>query len=200
MADKSRGDKFPLLIYRRWAKMLRLPALLIAIASGVAWWFAPDILLLAGHDWVPIVIGVIGAIIFFYSLLAQRASYMQCLPNYVKIRTPFSPVAVSYRRILQVRPIEFHSQFSPAKLNRSQRRLLHPFLGHTAILLELRGFPTGERRLRMWLPWFMFAAEVTGFVLVVEDWMALTRQISTCSDRWVARRQARQRPPSAFTP
>lgn len=195
-APKSKGDKFPLLIYRRWARMLRLPSLLIAIASGVAWWFAPDIPLLADRDWAPIVIGAVGVAIFFYSLLALRAAYVQCFPNYVKIRTPFLPVAVSYKRILQTRPIEFHTQFSPANLNRSQRRLLHPFLGRTVILLELSGFPIGERRLRTWIPWFMFATEVTGFVLVVEDWMTLSRQISNFSAHWITRRQARQRPPS----
>jgi hypothetical protein len=39
----------------------------------------------------------------------------------------------------------------------------------------------------------MFATEVTGIVLVVDDWMALSRQITTYSDRWITRRQARRR-------
>lgn len=193
MAEESRGDKFPLLIYRRWARMLRLPSLLIAVLCGVAWWYAPQIPLLADREWVAIVIGAVGALIFFYSLLARRAAYVQCLPNYVKIRTPFLSVAVSYKRVLQVRPVEFHSQLSVADMNRSQRRLLSPFLGRTVILLELNSFPTGERRLRTWIPWFMFAAEATGFVLVVEDWMGLSRQLGVFSDRWVTRRQERQR-------
>lgn len=193
MADK--GDKFPLLIYRRWAKMLRLPSLLIAVVSGIAWWYAPDIPLLADRDWLAIVIGVVGALIFFYSLLARRAAYVQCLPSYVKIRTPFLSVLISYQRILQTRPVQFNSQLSLSDLNSSQHRLLQPYLGYTTLLLELNKFPIGERRLRTWLPWFMFATQVTGFVLVVEDWMALSRQIGVFSDRWIARRQARQRPP-----
>lgn len=200
MAGKDQGEKFPLLIYRRWARMLRLPSLLIAVTSGVAWWFAPDIPLLADHDWVPIVIGVVGALIFVYSLWARRMAYVQCLPNYIKIRTPLLSVVLSYKRVLQVRPVEFHSQFTPANLSRSQRRLLQPFLGLTVILIELRGFPVSERRLRAWLPWFMFATEVTGFVLVVQDWMALSRQINLYSERWIARRQARQRPGTGFRP
>lgn len=194
MADKAKGGRFPLLIYRRWAKMLRLPSLLIAIASGLVWWVAPDHPMLAGRGWAFIVIGGVGALIFFYSLLARQAAYVQCLPNYVKIRTPFLPVAISYRRILQVRPIEFHSQLPLTDMKRTQRRLLYPFLGRTVVLLELQGFPVSERRLRTWLPWFMFATEATGFTLVVEDWMALSQQISVFSDRWIARRQARKRP------
>jgi hypothetical protein len=200
MADngKSKGDRFPLLIYQRWAKMLRLPSLLIVVASGAAWWFASDVPLLADHDWVPIIIGIVSAAIFFYSLLARQAAYMQCYPNYVKLRTPFFSVLVSYRRILRVRPVEFHSQFPPTDMNRSQRRLLQPFFGRTVILMELNSYPISERRLRVWLPWFMFATEAVGFVLVVKNWMALSRQISTYSDHWVTRRQERQRPRIGF--
>jgi hypothetical protein len=198
MADRARGDRFPLLIYRRWAKMLRLPSLLIAVASGVAWWFAPLSEQLVTYDWAFILTGVIGALIFIYSLLAARAAYVQCLPDYLKIRTPLLSVAISYRRILHARPIEFHSQLPMSKMNRPKRRLLKPFLERTVVLLALSGFPVSEQRLRTWLPWFMFATEVTGFVLVVEDWMALLRQISVFSDRWVARHQERRRPRSGF--
>ena len=194
MDDKPKGNKFPLLIYQHWSKMLRLPGLLIAIASGVMWWFAPDSPMLTNHAWIFIVIGSIGALIFFYSLLALKAAHVQCLPNYLKIRTPFFAVTISYKRVLQIRPIEFHSQISLANVRRTQRRLLNPFLARTVILLELKGFPVSERRLRAWLPSFMFSSEVTGFILVVEDWMALSRQIGVYSDHWTASRRARQRP------
>lgn len=194
MANQTKGDKFPLLVYQRWGKSLRLPSLLIVIASAVAWWFAPDIPQLADRDWVMIVIGVISALIFIYSLLARRAAYVQCLPNYVKIRTPLFAVHVSYRRITQVRPVKFHTELDPADVKRTRLRMLAPFLERTVLLLEMRRFPISERSLRRWLPWYMFANDVTGFVLVVKDWMALSRQITDFSDRWVARRQARERP------
>jgi hypothetical protein len=194
VARKSRGEKFPLLIYRRWAKMLRLPGLLIAVSAGVVWWFAPDYPLLADNQWALIALGVIGALIFFYSLYARQAAYVQCLPRYVKIRTPFMSVAVSYRRIRQVRPVEFHTQLPLSDLKSTQRRLLQPFLPQTIILLELNRFPTSERRLRTWVPWFMFAADVRGFLLVVDSWMDLSRQISVFADRWITDRQARHRP------
>lgn len=196
--SEQKGTRFPLLIYRRWAKMLRIPGLLIAIAGGVAWWFAPNDPLLAAHDWGFIVIAVVGAVVFLYSLWARHASYVQCLPNYFYLRTPFMSVAISYKRILQARPVEFHTQLPVSRLSRPQRRLLEPFLGRTVILLELNGLPVGERRLRTWIPWFMFAREATGFVLVVDDWMALSRQISAFSDQWTARRRARRRSPGLF--
>lgn len=193
VAAKSKGDRFPLLIYLRWARMLRLPSLLIAITAGVGWWFEPDHPLLAGRGWVLFAIGGIGAVIFLYSLWVRRTAYVQCFPRYVKIRTPFLSVVVSYKRVLKVRPIEFHSQLPVADMKATRRRLLQPFLTNTVILLELKGFPLTERWLRLWIPQFMLAREVTGFVLVVEDWMALSRQISTFTDRWVSERRTRPR-------
>jgi hypothetical protein len=193
MAKQEKGDTFPLLIYRRWAKMLRWPSLLIIIVSGIALWFDLDYPLIGGRTWLFYVMAGVGVLIFLYSIHTHRASYVQCHPNFVKIGTPFLSVAVSYKRILQVRPVEFYTQL-PKRMRQPQMRLLEPYLGRTVILLELNAFPAGERRLRRWLPWFMFARDVTGFVLVVEDWMGLSRQIGVFSDRWVARRPTRQRP------
>ena len=194
MAESSQGKKFPLLIYRRWAKMLRVPSLLVIVASAAAWWYAPQNELVENTEWLFLVIAAVTGVIFIYSLLAGRSAYVQCLPDYLRVRTPFLSVAISYQRILQVRPITFRSQLDLAKMKSPRRRMVQPFLGYTALLLELRGFPVSERRLRTWLPWFMFATEVTGLVLVIEDWMALSRQITTFSDRAIARRQERQRP------
>lgn len=193
MAKEEKGEKFPLIIYRRWAKMLRWPSLLIAIVSGVALWFGSDYPLLGDRAWLFLIMGCVGALIFLYSIHAHRASYVQCFPNYFKVRTPLLSVAVSYKRILQVRPVEFYTQL-PKNMKRPQLRLLEPYLGYTVILLELNAFPVSERRLRRWLPWFMLAHDVAGFVLVVDDWMALSRQIGVFSDRWIARRRARERP------
>ena len=194
MAESSQGKKFPLLIYRRWAKMLRAPSLLVVVASVAAWRYAPQNELVEGTEGLFLVIATVMGVVFVYSLLAGRSSYVQCLPDYVRICTPFLSVAIAYPRILQVRPITFRSQLDLSKMKSPRRRMVQPFLGYTALLLDLRGFPVSERRLRTWLPWFMFATEVTGLVLVIEDWMALSQQITSFSDRALTRRQAHQRP------
>jgi hypothetical protein len=193
VAKEKKGEKFPLLIYRRWAKMLRLPSLLISIVSAVGWYFAPKDgqSMLSGKAWLLLVGGGASALIFLYSLRAHRAAYVQCFPAYVKIQTPLFSVAVSYKRIRQVRPVEYYTELPLSKMKNPQLRLLEPFLGRTVILLDLAKLPMTERKLRLWLPWFMFAQKATGFVLVVEDWMALSRQIGVFTDRWVARRQSR---------
>jgi len=200
MAESSQGKKFPLLIYRRWAKMLRAPSLLVVVASVAAWRYAPQNELVEGTEGLFLVIATVMGVVFVYSLLAGRSSYVQCLPDYVRICTPFLSVAIAYPRILQVRPITFRSQLDLSKMKSPRRRMVQPFLGYTALLLDLRGFPVSERRLRTWLPWFMFATEVTGLVLVVEDWMALSQQITSFSDRALTRRQAHQRPQIGLRP
>jgi hypothetical protein len=195
VAKEKKGTKFPLLIYRRWAKMLRLPSLLISVVSAVGWYFAPEDTqsLLAGKAWLLLGFSGVGALIFLYSLRAHHAAYVQCFPAYIKIQTPLFAVAVSYKRIRQVRPVEYHAELPLSNMKQSRRRLIEPFLGRTVVLLDLAKFPMTERKLRLWLPWYMFAQKATGFLLVVEDWMALSRQIGVFTDRWVARRQSRHR-------
>ncbi len=193
MKKKNRGDKFPLIAYQRWGKMLRAPSLLISITCGVAWWYAPTNPELQGRDWTFLVIAIIGALIFSYSLLARRAAIVQCRADHLMIRTPFLPLAISYKRILRVTPVEFHSQLSLPKMSRPRRRLLQPYLGRTTVLLEMRGLPFSKRQLRLWLPWYMFAKQVTGLVLLTDDWMTLSQQITSYSDRWTTARLERQR-------
>jgi hypothetical protein len=190
--QKKRGDKFPLLIYQRWGKMLRMPSLLTAIVSSAAWWYAPSVPDLQGRDWAFLAIAIISALIFIYSLLARRAAYVQCRSDHLRVRTPFLPLAVSYKRILGAKPVEFHSQLPP-KMSGPQRRLLQPYLGRTIVLLELRGLPGSKRQLRLWLPWYMFARQITGLLLPVEDWMTLSQQIVSFADRWTTSRLDRQR-------
>ncbi len=193
MAKKDRGDKFPLLAYQRWGKMLRAPSLLIVIASGATWWYAPAYPELQEHELTFAIIAIISALIFIYSLLARRAAYVQCRANHFLVRTPFLPLAISYKRIKQVRPVEFHSQLSLPKMSRPQRRLLNPYLGRTTVLLEMRKLPSHKRQLRLWLPWYMFAKQVPGLVLLTDDWMTLSQQINSFTDRWASARLERQR-------
>jgi hypothetical protein len=193
MTKKNRGKKFPLLVYQRWGKMLRAPSLLIAIASGISWWYAPTNPELQGREWTFLIIAIIGVLIFIYSLLARRAAYVQCRANHLMIRTPFLPLAISYKRIIKTRSVEFHSQLSLPKMGRPQRRLLQPYLGRTTVLLEMRKLPSSKRQLRLWLPWYMFAKQVPGLVLLTDDWMTLSQQITSYSDRWTTGRLERQR-------
>jgi hypothetical protein len=192
MMKKKRERRFPLLIYQRWSNMLYLPSLLIVILSGISWWIARQSQVYRGQAWALLVIGIIGLAIFVYARLIRYTAYVQCTPNFIKIRTPLAPVVVSYARLLQVHPHEFHEQLASQRLNRSQRRLLEPFLRNTALVLDLKEYPLQKKTLRLWLNDFMFVANAKGLVLLVEDWQALSDQISARFERWLTPRQQQQ--------
>jgi len=189
---RKKTKRFPLLIYRRWSKMLYLPSLLIAIVSGVSWWFARQSESLQDHAWFMLAIGAVGLLIFLYALWVRRAAYVQCTPNLIKIRTPFMPVVVSYARLLQVHPDEFYEQFPAEKQSRSHRRLVEPYQRNKAVVLELKDFPMKEKTLRLWLSRFMFATDTKGLVLLVEDWQTLSRQIDAFFDLWMTPHKLQQ--------
>ncbi len=189
---EKRGKRFPLLVYQRWSNMLYLPSLLIVILSGISWWMARQSPVYREQAWALLIIGMIGLAIFVYARLVRYTAYVQCTPDFIKIRTPLAPIVVSYARLLQVHPDQFHEQVPSQRLNRSHRRLLEPFLSDMALVLELKEYPMGKKTLRLWLSEFMFAANAKGLVLLVEDWTALSEQISACFERWVTPRRLQQ--------
>jgi hypothetical protein len=182
------GKRHPLLLYARLFAMLRPPAFFIALLCGVLWWFAPDIPLLnseLAQILLLVAIAVCG-LLFLYTLIGPALSYAQCRPTHLLISTPLFRLAVSYSRIRNVRPVKF----VPQKLGWSQRRLLEPFLGMTAVSVDLKGYPLNERLLRLWLNPYLFAGDVTGFLLLTKDWMTVSRDIDVHRTEWKTRNQS----------
>jgi hypothetical protein len=83
--------------------------------------------------------------------------------------------------------------FPPSSLARGQRGLLAPFFGMTALGLDLRGLPLSGLARRLFFSRFLFAPDQTGLVLIVRDWMALSRQIATIGEKARASAQPRGR-------
>ena len=70
---------------------------------------------------------------------------------------------------------------------------MKPFLGATALAIDLRGWPLPTWLLRLFLSRYMLANDQIGFVLLIEDWMRLSTQLTSLLGNWRASRQ--QRPP-----
>jgi hypothetical protein len=126
-------------------------------------------------------------------LVTPSFAYVQPRPDHLRVQTPLYRLKVSYRRIQNVRPIEFGRMFPPASLSRGERRLLAPFFGTTAVGVDLHGLPLARLALRLFFSRFLFATDQPGLVLLVEDWMALSRQLNAIAERWRASGQARPR-------
>lgn len=176
MATKK-VERFPLLIYRLLSRHWYGPALWLIPAGVLLWWIVPY---MPGIDtqYAPLtlILSVVGGLIAGYALLARRAR-ISLHSDHFTLHTPFYPIACSYRRISQVRPVDFKSLFPLEKEKVARRDLYKKLWGKTAIVVDLRAYPLPLWWLKLWLPPYMFHPTEIAWVFSVDDWMKLSRAL-----------------------
>ena len=186
--------RHPLLLYRMSmapypGKFLALAALLLGLWSlqrlGWAQPLSPF-----SETWLAAA-GGLSLAGWAFTRLAPRLAYVEPRPDHLCLRVPLYRLNVSYRRILSSRPIEFSRLFPPGSQPRRRRRTLKAYQGHTALAVDLSGWPLPPWLLRLFLGPFTLAPDRRGLVLLVEDWMGLGNQIT---DRMEAFRAAHTPP------
>ena len=194
MARRRRSKRpFRLLVYQRMWQRWAWPCILIVAASMALWWFAPRIpILYTPFRSLALVPALVSLALLVYTSLARRMAWVQCRPDHFRIQTPFYPLVVSYGRIKGVRPQTFAQVFDPASEKQVRQRWLRPYWGRTVLVVELSRYPMSKAWLRLWFSPYLLAPDVTGFVFLVEDWMALSRQLDEFRIAWDMRRAARR--------
>lgn len=179
------GKRHLLLIYTRLYRTWRNPALLIAIFAGVLWWFAPAPL----DQFLPqsalLATMIVSALLFVYAVAGERLTYVRCYPAYLRVSTPLYSLAISYDRIRTSRPV----RFAPSGVRWTQRWLVEPFIGHTALALDLQGYPVSKGFLRLWFNRYVLPGDFLGLLFLTPDWMALSREIEVYRGEWKMRRR-----------
>lgn len=192
------GDRFPLLIYRQALGRYRGPGLLLTLALLGLWlpvsrdllpWPRPpaDQWLLAG--------GLVSLAFTLLTWVGPHWAYAQAHHDHLRVQTPIYRLKVSYRRIHGTRPVDVGKIFPPSTLPRLQRELISPFLGRTALGVDLRGLPLHPFLLRLFFSNLLIAPDQQGLVLLVDDWMTFGRQLVSRLDAWRTANQPRSRGP-----
>ncbi len=191
---RKRGNRFRLLIYERMWQRWAWPCILITLASVALWWFVPRIPIIY-RPWgdLALVPALVSLVLLGYAFLARRMAWVQCRPNHIRIQTPFYPLVISYSRVKGVRPNPFHKIFDPQQEKGARLRWLQPYWSKTVIVLDLSGYPMSRAWLRLWFSPYLLVPDAPGFVFLVEDWMALSRQVDDYRTAWEGRRAARRR-------
>ena len=197
---RKRGDRYRLLLYERMWQRWAWICILIVPAAVILWWFVPRIsIIYTPFRALALIPALVSLVILAYAYLARRLAWVQCRPNHLRIQMPFCPLVVSYGRIKGVRPKAFAQVFDPAGERAARRRWLRPYWGRTVLMVELSKYPFSKMWLRLWFSPYLLSPDVTGFVFLVEDWMALSRQLDEFRTAWMMRRTEQRRAQSSKT-
>ncbi len=187
------GKRFRLRLYERLFEMIRWPTFLLVFAAYALWWISPDLPLpSAGRD-LMLVVTLISLLLFIAGLIAPALCFVQCRADHLLISTTVYRVTVSYSRLGNITPVNFDGEYPLNQQPWSQRRFLKPLYREqrtgqlTALSVELKKYPLPLRWLKLWFTAYMFMPRATGFLFLVNDWLALSRQIGDYREQWRAR-------------
>jgi uncharacterized integral membrane protein len=176
------GRKYPLIVYqhmlnRWWPAMITMGLVMFVftyieytdpIAQFIAWRWQ-----LAGA------VGILAIFVGLIFIVIKNFAYIQPLPNYLKLVTPFMRVNISYKRIKRTIPTEMRYVFPPKSLSGWMQEIFAPLSNKTALVIELSGYPISQTILRMFLSRFFFKDKTPQLVILVKDWMQLSAELDS---------------------
>ncbi|MFP4343489.1 MAG: hypothetical protein ACLFU8_02240 [Anaerolineales bacterium] len=172
MKERTRV-KFPLLIYQTLSKRWFVSSVLLIPLGLLLWWSQRQS---GPYAFAILFVPLAGVLLTIYTLLARNAAVV-CSPKHFTVRTPLMPVVFSYRRVENVRPLEFAAVFPPLEEKGVRRRFYQNLWAKTAVVVDLKGYPVALWWLKLWFSPYLLHPQERALVLLVEEWMALVRQI-----------------------
>lgn len=187
MSKRKHGDRFRLLLYQRMIGRQRWTAFLLTLIMLGLWYAIKSQWLSWSH---PLSTGLlltaafIAFVFWLFTLLGPLQSYAQPREDHLRLQTPFFRLKIPYQHVHSVRPIEIRKAFPPSSMSGSQRAFLRPFFACTAVTVDLQGMPRPSPLLRIFFHKFVFAQDSPGIVLLVDNWLGLSHQLSNRIDTW----------------
>ena len=202
-SSSKSGTRHPLIIYQFMAQRYGPPGFLLILMGLLAQAptfvtqlrFASSILTYQQLSILGIAAVIGGLVIFLGSILGARQSYVQCLPDYFVIHTPFNRVFCAYQRINSIQPVLVGRVFPLEDLKKErERELIKKLVGETAIEINLSSYPLPEKQLRKRFSRLLFSPKNNGFVLIVPKPSQLSIELNTFNQRALDKRdEAQQR-------
>jgi hypothetical protein len=194
------GNRFPLLLYHHAIRPRRRAAALLAILL-LGLWYPVSMRMVAWPQppagrWL-LAGGLVSLAFALFAAVSPRFAYVQPMQDHLRLSTPIARIVVSYRRIESTRPVDVAKAFPRASLAGSERRLLAPFAGKTALGVDLYSLPVRPFLMRLFFHRLMLSPDKTGVIFIVPDWIELSRQLSSRLDAWRTSQQSRPRQPGA---
>lgn len=192
---KTAGKRHPLIVYRRMMTRILRAAVLLDIALWVVYYQARLGRVLAffpPRDLILLFCAAIGLVVVMLVMIARLRGFVQARMGYIVIVTGILTLKISYRRVSSARPVDFGQLYSPAGMNWADKNFLQPYFGKTILAIITKGYPVSPRVLRLFFPKFFIHPKDTGFLLIIEDWMALSTEIDQLMNAWREKRGSKR--------
>jgi len=184
---RRRKTRYRLLLYDRFIGRYRILSFLLFVVLLVSWvavstqLFTLPFINISG-------LFLSGAILFLgfwlFTMLSPQLAFAQTQKDHLLLQTPVYRLMIPYHLILNTRPVEIRKIFPSSELSAGQHSLLKPLFGHTALAVDFQGLPPPNFYLRLFFHRFTFAPEGSGLIILVDDWMGLSNQLSDRVDAW----------------
>ncbi len=189
------GQRHRLILYtyvlnRWWRATLTAGMVLLALVATIAWLpsilpqYTPPVI----ADWILWLGGGVGGFAIFLSIFlvaVRKLAYVQPFDNHLRLVTPFLQMNISYRRFIQASSAEMGRLFSVDDLKGRKRAFLLPLSKHTAIVLEMRGWPLPRWALNLFLSPYFFPDKTSRLALLVPDWIKFSTELESFRSAWL---------------
>jgi hypothetical protein len=193
--------RYPLILYREWMRPFALPAFFITIllllllaAVRLGWLPASFGIARSAQELLLGIAALVALGLWLIVSLLPRAAFVQCLPDFLLLRVGFLRLIVSYSRLRTSRSVLHREIYSPSNQPRSRRALARRMALKQCVAVDLTSYPMAFFLLRALTHPFLFLGEQPGFLLAVEDWMGLGRDIEEKHSAWLARKKDAGKP------
>ncbi len=130
-----------------------------------------------------IALAVVAALWVYYAFIMRRAGLF-LYPSHFILRGPSKSVKVSYGRIHSITTTQPAQHFQLSELNRQERTLVKPYYKQTCVFVGLSSFPKSLKNRNRWFPRSLFGFRERGILLIVADWLTLSRNLEDARQRW----------------
>ena len=181
------GHRYPLRLYRHVVRLQHTRVMLLAIMLLGLWLLSMTSLVKwmpeGGERWL-LAGGLVAAAYWLFIAIGPLTAYVQPRSDHLRLQTPVYRLKISYQRIRSTRPVDVVHMLPPSGLSRAQRRELAPFLGETALGINLTDWPLPRWVLRLFLSKWMLSSDQLSLVLFTENWMDLSQELTEAMNRW----------------
>ncbi|HJR78533.1 MAG TPA: hypothetical protein VJ821_00585 [Anaerolineales bacterium] len=176
------GHKYPLIIYqhmlnRWWPAMIALGLGMFALAYSE--YINPMSQFLPWRWQVVAGVGGLAVLVGVFFLVIRHLAYVQPLPNYLKLVTPFMRINISYKRFKKTTTTEMRYLFPRKSLSGWMQDIFAPLANRTAMVIDLNGYPISPHVLRLFLSRFFFKDKTPHLVILVNDWLRFSAELES---------------------